>query len=124
MDDAASSEAYRNSEWKSLNCGLVPTNSTTRRPPHSLPNTEIVVGGNDCHPTWAWMLPGSSVRPSGMFALATHHQVQFFPPAPASAPILERLLPTTRLLFLAGMHHGVRRWPLSLERDFFFSLSL
>lgn len=51
--------------------------------------------------------PGSSVRPS-LACSPSHHQVQPLrsPPIPASAPILERLLPATRLLFLAGMHHG------------------
>lgn len=31
------------------------------------------------------------------------------PPVPASAPIVERLFPATRLLFLAAMHHGTRQ---------------
>lgn len=48
----------------------LPQNSTTRRPPNSLPNTDIL-RGNDCPPPIGMgpgLLSGSSVRPSFFFS--------------------------------------------------------
>lgn len=64
-------------------------------------------------------------HPSARLSLAcspSHHQVQlqFFPPVPASAPILERLFPATRLLFLAAMHAPRCPSPVPLETGLFF----
>lgn len=68
-------------------------------------------------------------HPSARLSLAcspSHHQVQlqFFPPVPASAPILERLFPATRLLFLAAMHAPRCPSPVPLETGLFFLTSL
>lgn len=61
-----------------------------------------------------------SARPSRVRPRTT--RCTFFPPFPASAPIVERLFPATRLLFLAASAPRCPSVPVSrplLERDFF-----